>query len=104
MLFEKKFTDNTVISLKLASGEEIVGRYTKEDMISITLIKPLMIAMTPKGPAMAPVMMTVNPDAGLTFNKSLIISTAETDKDIANQYMFQTTGIQPVSAGNIVTN
>ena len=103
MLLEKKFTDNDVVSLKLASGEEVVGRFTKEDLISITLNKPLMIAMTAKGPAMAPVMMTVNPEAGLTFSKSLVITIAETDRDIANQYMFQTTGIQPVSAGSIVT-
>lgn len=103
MLFEKKFSDNDVVSLKLSSGEEIVGRFTKDDLVSITLHKPLMIAMTPKGPAMAPVMMTVNPDAGLTFSKSLVVAIAETDRDIANQYMFQTTGIQPVSAGSIVT-
>lgn len=104
MLFEKKFSDNDVVSLKLASGEEVLGRFVSEDLTSITLSKPLMIAMTPKGPAMAPLMMTVNPDNGLVFSKSQITVSALTDRDIGNQYVFQTTGIQPVSAGSIVTS
>ena len=94
MLIEKRFTDGDVVSLKLTSGEEILGRFVKEDMVTITLSKPLMIAMTPKGPAMAPVMMTVNPESDLTFNKSSIIVSANCYKEIADQYVFQTTGIQ----------
>lgn len=103
MLFEKKYSDGDVVSLKVISGEEILGRYVSEDMTSITLSRPLMIAMTPKGPAMAPVMMTVNPESQLTFNKSAIIISSPCYKEIAEQYIFQTTGIQPVSAGSIVT-
>ena len=98
MLIEKRFTDGDVVSLKLTSGEEILGRFVKEDMVTITLSKPLMIAMTPKGPAMAPVMMTVNPESDLTFNKSSIIVSANCYKEIADQYVFQTTGIQMPSA------
>ena len=98
MLIEKRFTDGDVVSLKLTSGEEILGRFVKEDMVTITLSKPLMIAMTPKGPAMAPVMMTVNPESDLTFNKSSVIVSANCYKEIADQYVFQTTGIQMPSA------
>ena len=103
MLFEKKFSEGDVVSLKTTGGEEIIGRFVKDDMISITLEKPLMIAMTQKGPAMAPVMVTVNPDANLTFNKSAIVITAACYKEIADQYVYQTTGIQPVSAGSIIS-
>ena len=103
MLFEKKFSDGDVVSLKTTGGEEIIGRFVKDDMISITLEKPLMIAMTQKGPAMAPVMVTVTPDTNLTFNKSAIIVTAVCYKEIADQYVYQTTGIQPVGAGSIIS-
>jgi hypothetical protein len=98
MLFEKKFGEGDVVSIKTTGGEEILGRFVKEDMVGITLAKPLMIAMTQKGPAMAPVMMTVNPDADLTFSKSAIIVTAACYKEIADQYVFQTTGIQMPTA------
>lgn len=103
MLFEKKFSEGDVVTLKVISGEEILGRFVSEDMSSITISKPLMIAMTPKGPAMAPVMVTVNPETQLSFNKQAIIVSAICFKEIADQYIYQTTGIQPVSAGSIVT-
>jgi hypothetical protein len=102
LLNKSKFSEGDVITMKLSSGEEVLGRYIEEDMSSITIAKALMIAMTPKGPAMAPILMTVDPEKNLTINKSLISIMSESDKEIANQYMFQTTGIQPVSAGSII--
>ena len=103
MLFEKKYSEGDVVSLKLTSGEEVIGRFIKEDMTSITLERPSMIAMTPKGPGMAPVMFTVNQEGSLTFNKATVMIAANSIKEIADQYVFQTTGIQPISAGSIVT-
>lgn len=103
MLFEKKYSEGDVVTLKLTSGEEVLGRFVSDDMVGITLSKPLTIGMTPKGPGMAPVLMTVNPEANLTFNKQAIVVSAPCYKEIADQYVYQTTGIQPVSAGSIVT-
>lgn len=102
LLNKSKFDNGDVITLKLISGEEVLGKLVEEDMVSITLARPVMLAMTQKGPAMAPLLMTVDPDKSLSFNKSTIILTAEPFKEIADQYVFQTTGIQPVSAGSIV--
>lgn len=104
MLLEKsKFTDTDVVSFKLINGDEILGKYVKEDMVSFTIGRPVMLAMTKNGPAMAPIMMTVNPDNDYTINKSAVMFSGITVKEIAEQYIFQTTGIQPVSAGSIVT-
>lgn len=104
MLLEKsKFTQGDTVSLKLITGEELIGKYVKEDMATITLSKPLMLAMSKQGPAMMPLMMTVNPEHDFAINKQAIILQGETVKEIADQYTFQTTGIQPVSAGSIVT-
>jgi hypothetical protein len=61
-----------------------------------------MLAMTQKGPAMAPVLLTVNPDSKLTFNTQTVMVMAESDSEIGKQYVFQTTGIQPVTAGSII--
>jgi hypothetical protein len=104
MFLEKsKFAVGDVISLKMISGEEVIGKLVKEDMSSLTIARPLSIAMTPKGPGLAPVMFTVSPDAEYTINKSVIVFQGETMKEIGEQYVFQTTGIQPVSAGSILT-
>lgn len=105
MLINKaKYTVGDTISFKLGTGEEIIGKLASEDEKSIVVERPLMLAMTAKGPAMAPVMMTVDPKVTLTFSKkSLSILPVETDREIADQYTLQTTGIQTVSAGSIVT-
>lgn len=103
LLNKSKFDSGDVVTMKLISGEEVLGKFVEEDMVSITLNKPVMLAMTQKGPAMAPLLMTVDPDKTISFNKASVILTAEPFKEIADQYVFQTTGIQPVSAGSIVT-
>jgi hypothetical protein len=103
MLLEKsKFDAGDIISLKIISGDELIGKYVKEDMTSFTIARPVMLAMTKNGPAMAPVMMTVTPEADYTINKAAVMFSGATVKEIAEQYLFQTTGIQPVSAGSIV--
>ena len=103
MLFNKqKFAAGDIVTIKLLTGDEIMGKFVEDSMGSITLDRPLMLTMTQKGPAMSPVLMTVNPDAKLTFNSSAIITMVETDQEIGKQYVFQTTGIQPVSAGSII--
>jgi hypothetical protein len=104
MFLEKsKFAEGDIISLKLISGEEIIGKFVKEEMTSITINKPLAIAMTPKGPGLAPIMFTVSPDNEYSINKSVIVFQGSTVKEIGEQYIFQTTGIQPVSAGSIIS-
>jgi small nuclear ribonucleoprotein (snRNP)-like protein len=102
MLFEKsKFEQNDVVTIKLSSGEEVLGKFVSEDMMSITLSKCLMIAMTAKGPAMAPILMTVDPDKDLTFNKNSITVITSSDKEIAAQYTTQTTGIAIPKGGMV---
>ncbi len=104
MLLEKtRFDDGDVITIKLTSGEEVIGKFVSNDDQTLTLEKPLMLAMSQKGIGMAPVLMTVNPDTKLKFNKQAIMITAHSDDEIAKQYVYQTTGIQPVSAGSIIT-
>lgn len=103
MLLKLSYKEGDVVTLKLFSGEEIIGKFVSEDMSVITLSKPLTIGMTPKGPGMAPVLMTVNPDTTLSFNKQAITTSAPCYKEISDQYIYQTTGIQPVSAGSILS-
>jgi len=104
MLLEKaKSKEGDIISLKLISGEEIIGKYISEDIADIVIKNPIMLAMTQKGPAMTPMMITVELDNEFNISKSAIILKGNTVKEIADQFIFQTTGIQPVSAGNIIT-
>lgn len=104
MLLEKtRFDEGDVITIKLISGEEVIGKFISDSEQTLVLDKPLMLAMSQKGIGMAPVLVTVNPDTKLKFNQHAIMVTAHSDDEIAKQYVYQTTGIQPVSAGSIIT-
>jgi len=102
LLVKTNFVEGDTISLKLISGEEIIGKYIKEDTDHITIKNPVMLAMTSKGPAMTPMMITVDLDQEFDLVKTAIILKGNTVKEIADQFTFQTTGIQPVSAGSII--
>ena len=103
MLLEKRsFTEGDVTTLRLSSGEELIGKYISEDDSTIKLEKVLMLAMSQKGIGMAPYMITVHPDSKININKNQIVVIAESDKEIANQYILQTTGIQPVSSTSFI--
>lgn len=103
MLLEKtRFDEGDVVTFKLISGEEVIGKFVHSDEQILTVDKPLILAMSQKGIGMAPVLVTVNPDTKLKFNKHAIIVMAHSDDEIANQYVYQTTGIQPVTNGGIV--
>jgi hypothetical protein len=103
MLIQKQeYEADDIVTIKLMSGEEVIGKYVKSDDVSITLDRPLMLAMSQKGVGMVPVLMTVNPDSTLKFNKLTVIVQAHSDEEIGKQYVYQTTGIQPVTNSKIV--
>ena len=101
MLLEKKYGDGDVISLKLMSGEEVLGKLVKDDMLAFVLSKPVMLTAGAKGVGLAPYMLTVNPEREFSFNKAAVLSHGPTDQDIAKQYVEQTSGIA-LSAGTVV--
>jgi hypothetical protein len=93
MLLTKKFTENDVISFKISSGEEILGRFLREDDTNFYITKPNVLMMNPQGMGMVPYMFTVDPDQEYTVFKTNIISYAKTDGEIAKQYLSRTSGI-----------
>lgn len=103
LLSKNNFEEGDIVSVRLISGDEIIGKFVSQDMLEMVLDKPIMIAMTSKGPGLMPIMVTVDPDTKHPIQKSHIMFRGKTVKDVADQYLYQTTGIQPVSAGGIVS-
>lgn len=103
MLLEKlSYSENDIVTLKLISGEEVIGKFISEDSQAVTLDKPLTLAMSQKGVGMVPLLMTVNPDNKLKINKQAITIMVHSDEEIGKQYTFQVTGIQPVSTSDFM--
>jgi hypothetical protein len=93
MLVEKTFNKNDTVTLKLTSGEELVGRYVTEDFTSITLYKPMVLIANGQGIGLGPYLLTVSPEDSVKFFMSSIATIAKTEKNMATQYVSSTTGI-----------
>ena len=91
-----------VITLKMSSGEEMLGVFVEEDDKTYTIDRPVTLSVGPKGgPALTPYLMTVAPTnaRNLKINKDLVVTTASTDKELADQYTSALSGIQVAPAG-----
>lgn len=94
MIIETPYKSQDVITLKTIGGEEVIGRFVKEDANKLTLKKPMSLMMGQQGVGLGPFAITVNPDSEIALNKSAILFVHKTDGEMAKQYMSSTTGIQ----------
>lgn len=88
---------NDIVTIKLSSGEEIVGKLTERTIDSVFLAKPIMIIMHPVGKQMGlafhPVLGSVG-DATMQFPlANLTIRPVKTGEDVARNYIQATTGL-----------
>ena len=94
MLIDKGVTEGEVITMKLTSGEEIIAKLIEDGPQYYKLGKPMVIGMSPQGPALMPYLFTVNPDKDIKMFKNSVVVVDATDKLYADQYIQQTTGIK----------
>lgn len=93
MLIDVPYKDGDTVSLKLSSGEEIIGRLEEETAKHYKLSKPLMLTMGQQGLGLAPYMFTISPDTKVNINANNVICISKTEEDMAKQYIQSTTGI-----------
>ena len=87
-------TPNTVYTLKLNSGEELIAKVTQTGGEFITIEEPVSIAPTQQGMQMIPSVFTANPKGEFKLNTNNIALYAETDDSIKMKYLEATTGIK----------
>lgn len=93
MLIDKGVTEGEVVTLKLTSGEELIGKLKEDGALFVKLSRPLVVGMSPQGPALMPYLFTVNPDKDIKLHKGSVVVIEATDKGFADQYIQSTTGI-----------
>ena len=96
MLIKKPISLNEIVTIKLTSSEEVIGRLTAETDESITLSKPVCLQMTQRGPALVQWIMTADPERDVDIPKTYVIVTIPTQKEIVDMYVPSTTGISLV--------
>ena len=93
MLIEAPYKVGDVVSLKLSSGEEILGRLESEKENNVTLKKPMVLIAQEKGLGLAPFMFSVSPTGKFVMKAASVLCIAKTEDEISKQYTTQTTGI-----------
>ena len=93
MLIEVPYRDGDVISIKLASGEEMVARLEKETADTLVLSKPTMLIASDGGMGMAPFMFTSSMDSKYTMRLNGVICIVKTEEETAKMYSEKTSGI-----------
>ena len=96
MLITKGITEGEVVTIKTTAGEEIIAKLVKDEEKSVTVSKPLALTAGTKGIALVPFIFTTHPDTPLTISKQTVMVVAPTDKEYADTYTENTTGIKLV--------
>lgn len=92
MLLQK--VSDQVTTFKTTYGEEIISRISEQTETEYVLNKPMVLVTTSKGGfGLAPVVFSVPSSANLRLNKAAVVLTGPTEKELADQYLSQTTGI-----------
>lgn len=93
MIIEAPYKIGDTVSIKLASGEEIVTRLEAESDENIVVSRPVILAATQEGITFAPYMFTVENTLNLRINPMNVVAIAKTDRQISAKYIENTTGI-----------
>ena len=93
-----------IVTVKLISGEEVVGRWDSKENCVLKLTKPLMVTMTAEGPAMAPWVFSsdILGEPHIEVNEQTVVTVINTHKPFADAYLQGTTGI--VGVGQVPNN
>ena len=88
------FQENTVYTIKLNSGEELIAKVLRQDATTVYVNEPASIAPGPKGMQLMPSMFTADPSKSVRVNTNSIAMYCETDEEVRMKYIEMTTGIQ----------
>ena len=96
--------ENTIVTIKLVSGEELVGKYIIDDMVNWTIYRPRLVQANEKGVGLYDGICLTGkrPDDNIQFPKNSVSFVVETIEEIANGWTTQTTGVALPTKGLVL--
>jgi hypothetical protein len=79
---------DTIVSLKLLTGEEVCGKFISEDAHKIEIDKPFRLIQTEQGFGFVPLMVTTDASLPHAIFKTSVVVLTTTFKEIIEQYNF----------------
>jgi hypothetical protein len=85
---------NDTITIKLMSGEEVVGRLVEENNDIFLVSKPMAIVNMPSGLGLGPYIFTAQQHSVIPIVKQNVVSWCITESTMAKKYAEGTTGLK----------
>jgi hypothetical protein len=95
--------ENDIVALKLSTGEELIATFNKHAEKSIAIMKGLVLMQGPQGIALGTFFSTADPEKPINLNKSLIVSVADLNPKLRDQYNNVFSKIKTTPKPSIIT-
>jgi hypothetical protein len=93
MIITKGIAVGEVVTLKIVTGEELIGKLTEINEDYYMIHRPLVLVMSQQGLGLQQWTFTANTDKSFKISKDKVIMIADTVKEMSTQYLSGTTGI-----------
>jgi hypothetical protein len=93
MLISKGATIGEVVTLKLVTSEELIGKFAEETATHYHIERPLALVMSQQGLGLQPWLFTVNTDKIIKLPKEKVMVIEATMDEMAKNYLSGTSGI-----------
>jgi hypothetical protein len=94
---------NTIVTIKLDSGEEVIAKFVVDLETYVTIMKPLVIMMSPQGLAFGTWVATMEQDKDINIAKNHIMSIGKTNEKVVTEYTNATSSIKQPPKSKIIT-
>ena len=93
---------NHVVTIKIASGEEVISKIAEIKEESLLLENALSVAPGPQGVGLMPTLFTGDAENMIEIRRDSIVMISPTNESVSVKYLEATTGIQVPSKRLIV--
>lgn len=105
MLVTSNYKKNDIISIKLSTGEEVVGRFSASNETSVNVVKPTVLTLNPQsGQVMLiPWLMSIDVHSSepVEIKNSQVVALGKPSKGIADVYLQGSSGIAMPNANEL---
>ena len=104
MLVNKGYAEGDIVCFKLVNGDEIVAKIINKSLEGDYIVsRPCTVVPSREGLGLMQSLISGNINTNVTLKGQHILMHAPVVQDIENHYIKTTTGIEPVTRGQIIT-
>lgn len=93
---------NEINTIKLVSGEEIIGKVNSIEENILEITKPLVIMMSPQGLAFGTFCPTLDNKNSLKINAQAVMTGGQTKAEVINEYTKATSSIKTPPKSSLI--